>query len=229
MGLLQPLQHAACRSGCQGTPQESRGKVVTFLLWLIFKDLEGTCPCWATPVKWYMSLCFVPMERRGVQLRDWWDKPSVPDPITLNKGCLSKEKENQRPPPSWGPAPGGSEVRTAYTLASVFLISVSTDLTYTHTYMLFLTSKNKLVGFFFPIGYTLWWNDFIYWLDFVSKHVEIFVWGLCIGIHQCAVQVGAVVHCSPRYWECWDPSAGPSTAQCTKHFLQPALSSPASC
>lgn len=69
---------------------------------------------------------------------------------------LVQGKGKSAPPPSWGPAPGGSEVQTAYTLASVFLISVSTDLTYTHTYMLFLTSKNKLVGFFFPIGYTLW-------------------------------------------------------------------------
>lgn len=59
-------------------------------------------------------------------------------------------KGKPAPLPSWGPAPGGSEVQTAYTLASVFLISVFTDLT--HTHILFLTSKNKLVGILFLLA-----------------------------------------------------------------------------
>lgn len=163
MGLLQLLQHAACRSGCQGTPQESRGKavlllcgsqvtahlhmqtphwhcaatpttlVVTFLLWLIFKDSVGTCPCWATPVKWYMSLCFVPMERRGVQLGDWRDKPSVSDPITLNKGCLSKEKENQPP------LPAGDQLQVAQKCKQHILLLLSFSflllILHTHTHI----------------------------------------------------------------------------------------------
>lgn len=179
MGLPQLLLHAACRSGCQGTPQVSRGKavlllyrsqviahlhmqtphwhcattpttlIVIFLLWLIFKDSVGTFLCWATPVKWYMSLCFVPMERRGVQLGDWQDKPSVPDPIPLNKGCLSKEKETE---PLTQLGTSSRCLRSARSIYPCFCLShfcFYWSYIHIHTHMLFLTSKNKLVGFFF--------------------------------------------------------------------------------
>lgn len=85
-----------------------------------------------TPVKWYMSFCFLPMERRGVQLGDWLDKPSVPDPIPLNKECLSKQKENQ-PPTQLGTS--SRWLRSANSIyPCFFLIPVFTDLTHTHTH-----------------------------------------------------------------------------------------------
>lgn len=68
------------------------------------------------------------------------------------KGACPKKRKGRPPPPGWGPAPGVSEILTAYTLTSVFLISVFTNLTHTHTQMLFLTSENKLVRNFFLLA-----------------------------------------------------------------------------
>lgn len=128
--------------------------LVLFLLWLLFKDSMGTSPWWATPAKWDTSFCFMPMERRGVQLGCWWDKSSglCPQPGTTTQRVLVQWIWKGSPRTGWGPAPGGSEMLTAYSLASVFLISVFTNLTHTRTQMLFLTSENKFVGNFFLLA-----------------------------------------------------------------------------
>lgn len=63
-----------------------------------------------------------------------WSNPTKQRVLVQGKGKSAH-------PPSAGPAPGGSEVQIAYTLASIFLISVFTDLTYTHTHAIFNLQK----------------------------------------------------------------------------------------
>lgn len=149
-------------SGCQGTPQAGRGKqrhllllpqgpqvtahlrmgtshcatiptnlVVLSLLWLLFKDPMGPCPWWAIP-----ACASFPWREEERSWGGWRDKPSALHPWSspTKQRVLVQRKRKAALLPSWGPAPGGSEMLTAYTLASVFLISVFTNLTHTHTH-----------------------------------------------------------------------------------------------
>lgn len=204
MGLPQLLLHAACRVGVPGLPTSGQRQscasalgiahlhmqiphwhcattpttlVVIFFLWVVFKDLVGTFPCWATPATWYMSLCFVPMERRGVQPGDWWHKPSVPDPIPLNKGCLSKEKENQPPHPAGDQLQVAQKCKqhTPLLLSFSFLFLL---ILHTHTHICyFLTSKNKLVGFF-----PYWLQATVKWLHILTRFCLQTCWNICVRV-----------------------------------------------
>lgn len=163
MGQPQLLLHAECRTGVpeyrtsgQGpscasalgvtsdcTPAHAPHQhcattptimVVIFLLWLIFKDSAGTFPCWPTPVKWYMSLCFVPMERRGVQLGDWWEQVLCPWSNPTKQRMLVQGKGKSAPHPAGDQLQVAQKCKQHITLLLSFSFLFFTDLTHTHTH-----------------------------------------------------------------------------------------------
>lgn len=131
--LLLLLPQGACTLGCP---------IATTPLWALQSfphfcfslGTLGTCP------QWSISALFSCREQEC----SWGLVGQVlcsPSPTwsLQTKGACPKKREGN--PPSQGPAPGGPEMLKAHTLASVFLISVFTNLAHTYTNAIFNLQK----------------------------------------------------------------------------------------
>lgn len=94
----------------------------------------GTCPQWSISAlfPWREQECSWGLVGQALC------SPS-PTWSLQTKGACPKKREGN--PPSQGPAPGGPEMLKAHTLASVFLISVFTNLAHTYTNAIFNLQK----------------------------------------------------------------------------------------